>query len=136
MKYSRLWVLAAIIAVAILVSFVFSVPRTRDTTKIEQPNVETSVPVVLVRDSFKKGVHTITGSFTVPNACTTLTATTSLVGDELQTTGILVELSVPEDSGICLQVSTRESFSTTISAPAGLPIRVTVNGTAATTTPS
>lgn len=133
MKYSRLRVLAAIIASAILISFLLSVPRARDGIKPMVQNETANTPVVALRDSFKKGVHTITGSFTAMNACTTVAADTSLVGEASST--ILVALSVPEDSGVCLQVPTEESFTTTVSAPARLPIIVTVNGAPATTTP-
>jgi hypothetical protein len=41
---------------------------------------------------------------------------------------------MPSDSGICLQVPTRISFHTTVSAPANLPISATVNGSLASTT--
>ena len=133
MKYSRLRVLAAIIASVILVSFFLSAPRARDGAKPIVQSSATSVPVVTLKDSFKKGVHTITGSLTATNACTTVTADASLSGDASST--IVVALSVPEDSGICLQVPTEESFSATVSAPARLPIHVTVNGVPATTTP-
>lgn len=133
MKYSRLRVLAAIIASVILIGFFLSAPRARDGAKPTVRNEEAGVPVVALRDSFKKGVHTITGSYTAPNACTTVSADASLSGDASST--ILVALSVPEDSSICLQVPTDESFSATVSAPAHLPIQVTVNGVLATTTP-
>jgi len=133
MKYSRLRVLTAIIASVILVSFFLSAPRTRDGAKPIVQDTATMVPVVALRDSFKKGVHTITGSLTAANACTTVSADASLSGDASNT--ILVTLSVPEDSGVCLQVPTQELFTTTVSAPARLPITVTLNGTLATTTP-
>lgn len=134
MKYSRLWVLTAIIAFIILVGFAFSVPHTRDGTKPAEKSVATSTPAVTLRDSFKKGVHTITGSLLAPNACSLVTAQAILSGETANT--ILVELSLPEDSGLCLQVPTKESFTTTITAPAGLPVVVTVNGVVATTTSS
>lgn len=132
MKYSRLWVLTAIIASVILVGFFLSVPRARDGAKPKEQIVTASTPLITLRDSFKKGMHTITGSITVSNACTPVTANANLVGDASST--ILVALSVSEDSGVCLQVPTTELFTTTVSAPARLPITVTVNGVLATTT--
>lgn len=137
MKYSRLWVLTAIIASAILISFALSVPHTRDINNPVQTSVETVVPSVTLHDSFKKGVHTITGSLTVPNACATVTAQASLVNNGASSTdSIVVDLSLPKDFGICLQVPTRITFTTTISAPIGLPIQATVDGVVATTTAS
>lgn len=136
MKYSRLWVLVAIITAIILIGFVFSVPHTRDTGVPVTESATTSIPVVTLRDSFKKGVHTITGSLTAKNACSAVRAEATLLGETSSTDSILVALSVSEDSGLCLQVPTRVSFTTTVSAGARLPITVTVNGAAATTTPS
>jgi len=133
MKYSRLRVLASIIASIILVGFLLSAPRARDGVKPIVQNTAISVPVVALRDSFKKGVHTITGSLTATNACTTVTANATLSSDASST--IIVALSVPEDSGVCLQVPVEEPFTTTVTAPARLPIMVTVNGAPATTTP-
>ncbi|MDD3531091.1 MAG: hypothetical protein PHV99_00655 [Candidatus Pacebacteria bacterium] len=136
MKYSRLWVLAAIIAFVILAGFVFSVPHTRDGAKPAKQSVPASTPTVSFRDSFKKGTHTISGSLMASNACSIVTAQATLSDETSTASGILLELSLPEDSGLCLQVPTKESFTTTVVAPAGLPITVTVNGILATTTPS
>jgi hypothetical protein len=137
MRYSRLWLAATIIALVVFGGFVLSVPHTKDVdTGLSLESVATSVPIVTVRDSFKKGLHTITGSLEAPNACASVTAEATYSGDTPDTEGILVALSLPEDSGVCLQVPTRVSFTATVSAPARLPITVTVNGTAATTTTS
>lgn len=137
MKYSRLWLAASIIAFVVVVGFVLSVPHTRDVGKTEQSQSNAaSAPVVSLRDLFKKGVHTITGTMEVPNACTAVTVLAALSGDTANPDGILVQISYPADIGVCLQVPTSVSFSTTISAPAGLPLTATVNGVAATTTAS
>ncbi|KKW40116.1 hypothetical protein A3I46_03070 [Candidatus Kaiserbacteria bacterium RIFCSPLOWO2_02_FULL_54_13] len=139
MSHIRLWTSAAIIAVVIIVGFVLSVPHTRDVprpTDIEEQ--APSVPGVALHDSFKKGVHTITGSLMAPNACTTVTATAEVAGSAPDTeslpaqAGILISISMPEDTGVCLQLPTRANFSVTVKADAGLPIRATVNGLAAT----
>lgn len=137
MNYSRLWVLATIIAVVLLGGFVLSVPHTRDSgTTLPSENATPNTPAVSLHDSFKKGVHTITGLIEAPNACVTITAEASLTGEAPNNTGILVALFLPEDVGVCLQVPTRVNFTTTVSASAGLPITATVNGMAATTTVS
>jgi hypothetical protein len=137
MSHTRLLVVATIIAGIILAGFVLSVPHTRDSILDRTSSTATtSIPVVAIRDVFKKGVHTITGSLSAPNACTTVSAEATLVGDASSTQNILVAISMPKDVGICLQKETVMKFSTTIAAPAKLPIVTSVNGVLATTTAS
>ncbi len=134
MSHTRLWVAASIIALVVIGGFVLSVPHTRDVPKTPAlQSADTGVPSVSVRDLFKKGVHTITGSLLAPNACATVSAQASLQGDASSTTGILIDLMMPNDSGVCLQVPTRVTFEASVSAPASLPITVMVNGALATT---
>ncbi len=135
MRHSRLWLAATIIALALIIGFVLSVPRTRDVGDTALPrSVDVSVPSVALRDSFKKGVHTITGSIEAPNACTVVSANALFLNEASSTESILLEISLPEDSGVCLQIPTSISFSAAVNAPADLPIAVTVNGAPATTT--
>jgi len=138
MNHTRLLTAAVIIAIVVVIGFVLSVPHTRDVanTELSQQIVETSVPTVSLRDTFKKGVHTISGSIAVPNICTEVTAEASLISDESGSENIRVALSLSEDTGICLQLPARVNFSTTLSAPANLPLSATVNGLLATTTAS
>ena len=143
MSHKRLLISSAIIAFVILISFALSVPHTRDVAqKLSSTSETTSIPVVTLRDAFKKGLHTISGSLQVPNACTAVSASTTLVGNASSTeslpaqAGILIEISVQSDSENCLQLPTQTNFQTTISAPANLPFTVTVNGSSATTTSS
>ena len=137
MSHTRLLVVATIIAVIILAGFALSVPHTRDGILERTSSTATLiVPVVAIRDVFKKGVHTITGSLSAPNACTAVSAEATLVGDASSTQNILVAISMPKDVGICLQKETAVNFSTTITAPAKLPIVTSVNGVLATTTAS
>lgn len=132
MRYSRLWSAAAIIGLALIVSFAFSVPKTRDIKELPSPQVSekiADIPEIVLNDSFKKGVHTISGSLIAPNACATVTADAS--SDK---NGISIALVLSSDTGVCLQLPTKISFRTTISAPSGLPIVAIVNGVTATTT--
>jgi len=132
--HRRLWLAATIILVFIVAGFVFSVPRTRDIPHESALSTATSsVPTVALRDTFKKGVHTLSGSLLAPNACTSVTAEAFLQSEASTTESVLVALTMPEDVGICLQLPTRATFQTTLSAPANLPISVTVNGVTATT---
>lgn len=137
MNSTRLWISAAIIAFVILVTFVLSVPHTRNVgEKFIPPAEMVDVPSVALHDTFKKGVHTISGSIEAPNACAKASAYATLTGNASTTQGILVVISVHGDSGICLQLPTQISFQTTISAPASLQLTATVNGAPASMTPS
>ena len=137
MNHMRLWASAAIIALVILVAFALSVPHTRNVgEKFSPPAETTSVPPVTLHDSFKKGVHTITGSVEAPNACAAVSVSAALAGSASSTQSIVVAISLQSDSGVCLQLPTQMNFQATLPAPASLPITVTVNGSPATTTPS
>jgi hypothetical protein len=135
MSSTRLWIVALIFAGIILVGFVFMVPHARDGAPAARiSSEEPSMPTLALRDSFKKGLHTISGSVVAPNACVTVSATASITGSASTTQGILVTVSMPEDTGVCLERKTTLTFSTTVAAPAHLPIISTVNGVIATTT--
>lgn len=136
MNHTRLWTSAAIIALVIIVGFALSVPHTRDLPRPPGSETVPTVPTVTINDSFKKGLHTITGSLIVANPCTIVTATASLVGSASSTQSILVAITMPEDTGVCLQEPVRVKFSTTIKADAGVPMQATVNDLSATTTSS
>ena len=135
MRHTRLWIIATIIAGIILVSFALSVPHTRDVTEAPAVQRAASVPSVSLHDTFKKGLHTITGSIKAPNPCTSLSTDVTFNDAASTTAYILVKISMPEDSGVCLQQSADLTFSATVTAPAGTPITVLVNGSLATTTP-
>ena len=137
MSHTRLWTAAGIIAFVVIVGFILSVPRVSDVARTSlSQEVAAPVPAVTLRDTFKKGVHTISGSLDAPNACTSATAQASLATDASGARNILVAIAMPVDTDICLQVPTRVNFSTTVEAPAGLPLTATVNGEPATTTVS
>ncbi len=136
MKLTHLSTAATIIALVILVFFVLSVPRAREVSQTQKQDIPAETPLVTVRDSYKKGVHTLTGTVLAPDACTTVTARAAVSGDATSSQKIVLMLTMPSDLGICLEVPTRITFSTTVTAPASLPISVTVNGAEASTTPS
>lgn len=131
MSHTRLLVAASIIALFILGGFLLSVPRTPDVAMTEIAATAPSIPLVTLRDSFKKDVHTITGSLEAPNACAAVSATGTTTDQ-----GIHVAISMNSDTGVCLEVPTRMTFSITVIAPPNVPITATVNGSVATTTAS
>ena len=133
---ARFWVAATIIAAIVIIGFIASVPHTRDVPHEESPAPEPVAPAVTLRDSFKKGLHSFTGSVMAPDACSMVTASSSLEGDASTTELVVITLSIPADTGVCLQLPTELGFSTTIAAPSGTSVRVMVNGAEATTTPS
>ena len=131
MSHKRLLIAATIIALVIIAGFMLSVPHTRDLPL--PPEIETEglrVPEVMLRDTYRKGVHTISGTTSVPDVCTSVSASASLVGGD---SSIEVAVTTTEDDGICLERKTDARFSTTITAPAGMPVTVSVNGVPATT---
>lgn len=137
MSHSRLWVVTAIIALVVIVSFVLSVPHTRDIAENQKIDKIAPLPEVTVRDSYKKGVHTITGSVLMPNACGSLTAETLIADatDASSTPSIHVNLAITTDDGVCLQLPTPTDFKASVAtATARMPIIVTVNGVFATST--
>ena len=134
MKHTRFWIAASIIALVVIIGFALSVPHTRDAQIKKVQNNVAAVPVVSLHDSFKKGTHTITVSIAAPNACTIVSADASVLGDASSTQKILVNIAMPLDVGVCLQLPTTETFSVSITALAHLPISATVNGAVASTT--
>lgn len=133
MNHKRLYLAAAIIAGVLVIGFLLRVPRVRDGEIVQETIESKALPVVVLRDTYKKGTHTITGTVTAPNACATLEARAVTTGDPAS--AIIVELTLTEDEGICLEVPTPLTFSMTVAAPEGLPLSATVNGVFSTTTP-
>jgi hypothetical protein len=132
MNHKRLYLAAAIIAGVLVLGFLLSVPRVRDGEVVKETVENKTIPPVALRDTYKKGTHTITGTVTAPNACATLSTSATTTGDPAG--AIVVEFTLTEGGGVCLQVPTPLKFSTTVASPEGLPISATVNGAVATTT--
>ncbi len=132
----RITYAALIIAVAIMIGFALSIPHTSEIEQIvEVEETAPIVPVVTIHDSYKKGVHTITGSLELPNACMTLLAEATAQTNASTTEAITLALTTSTDTGVCLQIPKVKNFSTTIEAPDDVPIQVLVNGAAASTSP-
>jgi hypothetical protein len=129
----RLSVVAVILALVIVVGFVLSVPHVRDVREAVTPADASTTPLVTIKDAYKKGTHTLSGSVLAPDACATLEASASFASS----TGaqIILDISMPPSQGMCLEVPTALPFSVTVGAPADTPITVRVNGAVATTTP-
>ncbi len=134
MHHTRIWISAGIIAAVVLVGFALSVPHTRDVPHAPTAATASTTPAVTLHDAYRRGMHTLTGTILAPDACSVVSADATLVGDASSSQSIALAISMPPDSGVCLILPTVMSFSATLSAPAQLPVTVTVNGAAATTT--
>lgn len=128
MSHTRLWIVATIIAFVVVMGFVFSVPRLRGVSETQTLTASSTVPFVTLKDVVKKGVHTITGSLSASNACTTI-----VVQAASSTKNISLDISLSSEAGVCLQLPTPLLFKTTLMAPENLPFVVTVNGSVAST---
>ncbi len=124
---------------SILVIFFLSVPHAQEvadqTGKGAASNAPT-IPVVTLSDSYAKGVHTYSGTFLAPNACTTLSADAVVGGDASGTPTVSLSLTYPADAGVCLQLPTKTPFLTTLEAPQDATVTVDVNGVLASTSDS
>lgn len=135
MLLSRLWVPAAIIAAAIIAFFLLSAPHANaPLTPLAAETAASSTPIVTVHDAFRKGVHTLSGSLQAPDPCVIASAAATLTGASTSEE-ILLDITLPPDTDVCLQEPAAAAFSTTLTAPPGLPLHVRVNGADATTTP-
>ncbi len=122
-----LLVLAGVLLVLAL-AFVLFVPHT---SRVEPASLlaTSSPPAVLLHDAYRKGTHTLSGSFALKNPCTTFAAAVSATGTP---PAITVALSVGDDEGICLQEPATTTFSLSVKAPQGAAVSATVNGVPAT----
>ncbi len=135
MNQTRFWLAAAIIAVVIIIGFIFSVPpHTKDIPQATSSKEATTTQQVALHDVYKKGTHTFSGNIIVPNACTNVTAEATTTGKVASTTQVTLSLTAPINSEICLQIAQKVKFSTTLIAPRAVSVRVFINNTEASTT--
>ncbi len=129
MNQRHLWGATAIIASVIVVGFFLSAPHTAR-EMIQKQTELPSVPQVAVRDVYRKGKHTLTGTVTVPTACTSVSATSSATTNQIN-----IVVTTEDPQGVCLDLPRDVSFTSILVAPADLPIVVQIDGKAASTTP-
>ncbi len=134
--FSRRYLLAALILAGIIaLSFLISVPHAREVSApVPQASpAATSTPSVTLKDTFRKGVRTLTGTIVAPDACAPVSATSTLVGNASTTQSIRLDIMLAPTDGVCLELPTTLPFSTSLTAPKDSPVSIFVNGTAATT---
>lgn len=138
MTHSRLWAAAGVLALCIVLVFFLSAPHAREVPATDDAAsvAATTSPIVALHDSYAKGTHTYSGTVLAPDACASASASATLSGDASSTQTAVLNITLTSTSGVCLQLPTPISFSTTLLAPREASTTVTVNGTAASTTTS
>lgn len=130
--YSRARLAAGVGIGILLFTLFFSVPRTSDSIDdAVSTQVSPEAPKVTVQDVYKKGVHTLTGSLEADNACASVSSEAFHERGDERESHIRVAITLVHHEGTCLQLPTRMRFTTSLTAPAKLPIVATVNGSPA-----
>src|SRR4051812_11791323 len=130
MHSMRLWSAAGVIAAVLIVGFLLSVPRLSDNGLKHTAATQAALPTVYFHDVFKKGTHTITVRVSAPNSCTIISGVASAEDASI----IVIALSMPIDTGICLELPATTTLSFTVAASADALLDATINGSTATTT--
>lgn len=134
----RIWIGVGVFLGVLIIAFAFFVFRITEgpvTPTVSEPAVTIISDVRNVADTYKKGVHTVHGTVTVPTACTEIEANASVDSESSSTPVIRVDLSAESDTGTCLMLPTNKTFSVQATLTGSAPIAVYVNGVLATTTP-
>jgi hypothetical protein len=134
----RTWIGIAIFVAILLLGFIlFSFKLSEGPAATPEPApTNAEITNIQVKDKITKGVHAISGSATVPTACTTLSANSSVIaGENASSTPVIrIDLSAPLDTGMCLELPTAISFTFSIRADPAASIEVYANGAPASTT--
>lgn len=130
MHNMRVWSAAGVIAAVLVVGFLLSVPRLRDSGLKHAALKQVAIPTVYLHDVYKKGTHTITAKVAAPNSCTIISG----VASAADASNIVIALDMPIDSGICLEVPATTTLSFAVAASADALLSATINGSTATTT--
>jgi hypothetical protein len=130
MHNRRMYILSGGIALALILGFALSAPHLREVKLAATSGGQGTLPAVYLHDSYRKGLHTITGQVQVPDACTGVSAS----ADAAASSSIVVSLTMPASEGTCLMLPATTTFSVSVAAAQGAELRATINGTDASTT--
>jgi len=130
-----------IIAIALLVIIVIGILTSSQhlkdyplpTSRIATSTAPLIIKLVSFSHSYRYGKYTLSGALTVPTVCYIASAKSSLVPSTTPQR-IRLDVTVPIDTGRCLQLPATTTFSTQQRAGKGATIRVYVNNTFATST--
>ena len=132
----RAFFIGIILAAFVVVGISVSSKHLPDGSLTSATTATTSAPTITLAafsDSYHRGVHTLSGALITPTPCYAVSPHTELVPS---TTPSLIELnlSVPTDTGRCLELSATTTFRITQRAPRRAVVSVFVNGALATST--
>jgi len=85
--------------------------------------VKVEAPQVTLLSEYDEGTYTVTGSIKVPTPCTPVSAASILTADGT----IRIDVTVGEDTDICLMRATEKEFSVHLEAPEEATTAVYVN---------
>ncbi len=132
----HIFIVGLIIVAFVVLSIVSFSPRLpdgkRSVVTVETP-VTSPIKIVSLKDSYRRGKHTIKGSVSIPTVCYTVDFKSLLVPSTTPQV-IRVDLLIPKDSGRCLELSSTGSFKIIKKAPKNSIIKVYINNTFATST--
>jgi hypothetical protein len=131
----RTWVTLGIFIAVLAAAFsVYALHISESTPPKPEASVTgAAITDISITDTYKKGVHTIKGTATVPTPCTLLSADISASSSTPPV--IRIDLTAPLDEGMCLHVPKTVPFTLTVTAPADASTTVYANTVLATTTP-
>jgi hypothetical protein len=120
-----------VFVLVLIVGFVIFIAHTQDGS-VPKEKTATSTPVSIlesVSSSYSKGTYTIKGKVQVPTPCYQVTAAATAAS-----TTIRVDLSIPTDTGLCLEEPAIDAFSVSVVAAKDASLEVYINGSLATST--
>ena len=128
-----------ILILAIIIGIVISSEHLKD-YPIPQKQIATNAPALTIKlgsfsHSYRRGKYTLSGAIVVPTPCYSASATASIVSSTTPAI-IRLDVTVPTDTGRCLQLSATTTFSVTQRATKNATVKVYINGTFATSTTS
>ncbi len=126
----RLLFISIFIIVAGIIGTIFSSAKVSNDVRPVSIVATTTSPIItlkLLKDSYRRGIHTISGAVVVPNPCYVVNARTSLIPSTTPTV-IRLDLSVPEYTGRCLELTATTTFITKQKAEKRATITTYLNG--------
>jgi hypothetical protein len=125
MMRTALGVFVGVIVLVIL--FVLFVPHSNEEEELLPINEGPSeVYEVVLNTTYDEGLYDIEGSIVAPTPCTHVSATALVIPGTPDT--VQVNIAMPPDTDICLQVLTEMPFEVSIEARENARIEASVNG--------
>ncbi len=139
MRYIRKRELTAtVIALVVIILGVVIFSKHLKDYPLPQKQIATSTPTLAIKltsfsHSYRRGKYTFDGAITVPTVCYIASAKSALVPSTTPTL-IRLTVTVPTDTGRCLQLPATTTFSIAQHSDKNATVRVYLNGKLATST--